>query len=130
MVVTGGLHFSQSFDNYIQNTKMSGNSFSQAAKGALIVLGINVIFSLISAFILSTCCFSNSCSSQWNTPGLLCWISIIVLASISILQLIYVLPYGIWLRRRGRSEHLKGVITGAILTFLINGGCFIVILAR
>lgn len=129
-MVVAGLNFSQDCASYIQNAKMSSNSFPQTAKGALIILGVNAVLSLVSGLILSTCCFSNSCSSQWNTPGLLCGISLISLAFIGVIQLVYVLPYGIWLRRRGRSETLKGIMIGAVITVLINGGCFVVLVTR
>lgn len=106
---------------------MFGSQLFPIVKGALIILGVNAAFSLSSGLILSTCCFSNSCSSQWNTPDLLCGISLISLVFIGITQLVYILPYGIWLRRRGRSETLKGIITGAVITVLMNGSCFVVL---
>ena len=44
---------------------------------------------------------------------------------IGITQLLYVVPLCIWLHRRGRADTAKGVIIGAVLTFLLNGGCFL-----
>lgn len=44
---------------------------------------------------------------------------------IGIAQLIYVLPLCIWLRRRRLFSTMKGVITAAIITLLLNGSCFL-----
>ena len=40
-------------------------------------------------------------------------------------QLIYVLPMVIWLRRRRNLGMMKGVIIGAVVTALFNGGVFL-----
>ncbi|MGB3292125.1 MAG: hypothetical protein WBB01_03915 [Phormidesmis sp.] len=73
--------------------------------------------------------------------GLLIWSSSIIpvasqLAGIAVFgifgigltQLLYVVPLCIWLHRQGRVDTAKGVIIGAVLTLLLNGGCFIVML--
>lgn len=44
---------------------------------------------------------------------------------IGLTQLIYVIPIVFWLKRRQRWGLMKGVIIGAILTALLNGGCFL-----
>jgi hypothetical protein len=46
---------------------------------------------------------------------------------IGIAQLIYVIPAIIVLRRRGEFAVVKGLIIGAIITALLNGGCWLVI---
>lgn len=38
-------------------------------------------------------------------------------------QLLYVLPMVVWLRRRGYIGMMKGIIAGAVVTALLNGGC-------
>lgn len=43
-------------------------------------------------------------------------------------QLLYVIPLYIRFKRRKRFNIMKGVIIGALITFLVWGGCFIVIL--
>jgi hypothetical protein len=45
-------------------------------------------------------------------------------AVISITQLIYVIPVIIWLNRRGQFALKKGVIIGAVITALLNCGCY------
>ena len=46
---------------------------------------------------------------------------------ISITQLIYVIPILIWLRRRQQFALEKGVTIGAIITVLLNGGCYLLL---
>lgn len=42
-------------------------------------------------------------------------------------QLIYVLPACYWLKRKGKIAVMKGVIIGAVITALLNGGCWLLI---
>ncbi len=48
-------------------------------------------------------------------------------AGISITQSIYVIPTLIWLRRRQQFALEKGVSIGAIITVLLNGGCYLIL---
>lgn len=47
-------------------------------------------------------------------------------AGIGLVQLIYVVPIALWLSRRRQFALMKGVIIGAVLTALANGGCFLI----
>lgn len=55
-------------------------------------------------------------------------ISAIALSFFSLTQLFYVVPICRQLRRENLTETMKGVIIGAIITVLLNGGCFIFLL--
>ncbi len=44
---------------------------------------------------------------------------------ISLVQLIYILPICIYLHRKGKSNWMKGIIIGACITALLNGGCWL-----
>jgi hypothetical protein len=48
---------------------------------------------------------------------------------IGLLQLLYVVPRSLVLRRQQRWSRMKGVIIGAVIVALLNGGCW-VLLAR
>ncbi len=48
-------------------------------------------------------------------------------AGISITQIIYIIPTIIWLNRRGQFALKKGVIIGAVITALLNGGCYLIL---
>ncbi len=48
-------------------------------------------------------------------------------AGFFLLQLLYVIPLSLWLRRRQYLGMMKGVIIGAVITALLNGGCFLLI---
>lgn len=103
---------------------------SPSIRSALIVLGTNAIVVAIAGLALMNCCFSNSCPHPNPFPGLVCGVAIVGFAGISLVQLVYVLPFMIWLFRRQQFESLKGTITAGILTALLNGGCFILLLVR
>lgn len=45
-----------------------------------------------------------------------------------IFQLVYVIPLVIYLRRKRRYELMKGVIVGAVITALLNGGCWLLLI--
>jgi heme O synthase-like polyprenyltransferase len=49
------------------------------------------------------------------------------IALIGITQLIYVIPFSIYLKRKNEDDLMKGVIVGAIITLLLNGGCWLMI---
>jgi hypothetical protein len=40
-------------------------------------------------------------------------------------QLVYIVPFAVWLWRLGRLELMKGVIIAAVITFLLNGACYL-----
>jgi hypothetical protein len=42
-----------------------------------------------------------------------------------LLQLLYVIPVVIRLKRQGKVARIKGVIIGAVITALLNGACFL-----
>ena len=46
---------------------------------------------------------------------------------ISITQLLYVVPLIFWTSAKGRYDTMKGVIIGAVITLLLNGGCFLLL---
>ncbi|MEN8447263.1 MAG: hypothetical protein ABG776_19875, partial [Cyanobacteria bacterium J06555_13] len=48
---------------------------------------------------------------------------------IGITQLLYVIPLVLWTRSKCRFDTMKGVIIGAVITLLLNGGCFLLLTA-
>jgi Na+/proline symporter len=48
--------------------------------------------------------------------------------AIGLTQLLYVIPLVLYLKRQRRWGWMKGVIIGACLTALVNGGCWLAIL--
>jgi hypothetical protein len=45
-------------------------------------------------------------------------------------QILYVIPICILLRRQQRLEMMKGVIVGAVITALLNGSCFLLVVSN
>jgi hypothetical protein len=48
---------------------------------------------------------------------------------ISVIQLIYVIPRGSYLFKNQQQARLKGTTIGAVITFLLNGACWIALLS-
>jgi hypothetical protein len=91
----------------------------QLIGGFLEVLGIN--FLLIIALII----FLGLLSSIFpSIPGLMN-IPMYGFGGLGVLQLLYVVPRSLFLRRRQRWAKLKGVIAGAVVVALLNGGCWV-----
>jgi cell division protein FtsW (lipid II flippase) len=94
---------------------MSGRRQSepvQVIEGVLEVFGVNVGLIML-VFLLA---------SIWNTvANTILW----GLMGLSLLQLIYVVPRSLSLKRQQRWARLKGVITGAVIVALLNGGCWL-----
>ena len=57
------------------------------------------------------------------------WLPLIVVpsAGIGLFQILYVIPVVFWLKRRQKWGLMKGVIIGAVLTALLNGGCWLLV---
>ena len=43
---------------------------------------------------------------------------------IGLFQLVYVIPWCRRLNKKGKKEMCKGIITGAVITFLLNSTCY------
>jgi hypothetical protein len=54
-------------------------------------------------------------------------IGLFAVLGIGITQLIYLVPYCFFLNHKNRDAEIKGVIIGAIITFLLNGGCWLIV---
>lgn len=50
------------------------------------------------------------------------WFSFVI--GIGVLQILYGLPLGLWLRHSGRRRSALGVWLGMGITLLVNGGCW------
>ncbi len=94
--------------------------------GSFCVLVINAVIFCIGLFVASYTygAYQNSYYS-WLFP-----IAVFSIMGISITQLIYVIPVIIWLKRRQQIVLMKGVIVGAVITALLNGGCYLIPLLR
>lgn len=83
-----------------------------------------VVVSFILRYLLSIVPWQSvpllSAVVSWAIPAT--WIAI---ALIGLSQLIYAVPLGIRFRRQRKFNAMKGVIIGAVITVLLNGGCFI-----
>ncbi|MBW4671380.1 MAG: hypothetical protein KME60_29155 [Cyanomargarita calcarea GSE-NOS-MK-12-04C] len=94
------------------------NEILQVVLGILVLFGMHII-SAIAIFILGY--IIGLIFGNYTFLGV--WI--IAAYSFFLVQLLYVIPVTLWLRRQQKTGMMKGVITGAVITALLNGGCFL-----
>jgi hypothetical protein len=94
-----------------------GEAF-QLISGFMEVLIVN--FALIIALIIL---LSLLASIFPSIPGLANF-PMYGLGGLGVLQLLYVVPRSLYLKRRQRWAKLKGVIAAAVIVALLNGGCW------
>lgn len=99
------------------------NESKQIVLGFLLLLGMHI--AAITAGSLLIGIASVISSSLTNIIGFLMIYSLI---GIGLSQLLYVVPVAIVFNRRRQWGLMKGVIIGAVLTALLNGGCWLVLL--
>jgi hypothetical protein len=85
--------------------------------GFFLVIGLHIAAVLIGGLIGSIASFL----------GIYSIASILLFAAlgIGITQIIYIIPLIIWLIRQRNWGLMKGVIIGAVITALLNGGCWL-----
>ena len=92
-----------------------------------IILGIFFLFGMHSTAIFAIFILGLIVAQIFGTYIFGDYTLIVVLAiggyGFFILQLLYVIPVCLYLRRRQRFALMKGVIIGAVITALLNGGC-------
>ncbi|HEY9613099.1 hypothetical protein [Allocoleopsis sp.] len=77
------------------------------------ILAISLIISIITTPIIN--------NYQWEL------LLIFPFIGIGIFQFIYVIPVSMWLKQREEYALMKGVIIGAVITALLNGGCWLLV---
>ncbi|MGC1396473.1 MAG: hypothetical protein WA828_19595 [Coleofasciculaceae cyanobacterium] len=97
------------------------NEIKNIVLGVLLLLGMHLAFLLLLILLLVI---------VTNLPAFIGynWSIIYLIFSIGIAQLIYVIPAIFWLKQRGRFGLMKGVIIGAVITALLNGGCWLFVI--
>ena len=94
---------------------MSGRN--EVADGMFLIFGMHFVAIAIGGII-------GSIASAINLSNIAVLLAIALLG-IGIAQLVYVVPMIIWLYRQRKWELMKGVIIGAVITALLNGGCWL-----
>jgi hypothetical protein len=100
------------------------NEILQTFLGILLLLGCHII----AIIIIVAVGYILEASRPGNYAGIQFWI----IAGIGFLfwQLLYVIPLCIVLRRQQRIAMRNGVVIGAAITALLNGGCFLLMNIR
>jgi hypothetical protein len=89
-----------------------------------IILGIFILLGMhILAIFLGSILGTIFGTLGWYNLGI---VLVYGLFGIGLAQLIYVIPAIIVLKRRRKLGWMKGVIIGAVITALLNGGCWLI----
>jgi hypothetical protein len=91
--------------------------FGEIFSGFFLVLGLHIAAFIIGGLIGSI----TSSMGIYSLGGILLFSAL----GIGITQLIYIIPLIIWLIRQRKWGMMKGVIIAAVLTALLNGGCWL-----
>lgn len=99
------------------------NEWAGVLRGVLLLFVLHVVAILIIWLIgaVANATFGSSLVAIRTLNSVL----LSAIAAIGITQLIYVIPLAVMLNRGHHYSVLKGVIIGAVLTALLNSGCFL-----
>lgn len=97
---------------------MQRNEFQEIVTGILFLLGLHIVAAVILWFLAFL--FSLS-----NYTSIFSQILVLSILRIGLTQLFYVIPLALRLKQQQKWGEMKGVIIGAVLTALLNGGCFL-----
>lgn len=90
------------------------------SKEIFIGLGILVLCHIAMTAFLSLGLWVSNTFLRHPFPAIFGW----ALVGLAVTQLLYVVPLCIRFKRCRRFNVMKGVIIGAVITFLLSGGCF------
>jgi hypothetical protein len=90
----------------------------QMISGFLEVIVIDYLFIMLMLLLTSLFPSNITIATLYSIGGL------------GILQLFYVVPRSLALRRQERWARMKGVIIGAVVVALLNGGCWVLVLVQ
>lgn len=100
------------------------NEWGKIFTGTILLLILNAI-ALTIWFLIGSIIYESSLGP--TTLGkVLNKILTAAILGISISQLLYAIPLGMWLKYREKNALLKGAIVGAVITCLLNGGCWLI----
>ncbi|WP_289790257.1 hypothetical protein [Chlorogloeopsis sp. ULAP01] len=100
------------------------SKFSNLIAGIILVIGMHLVAtSSLFGFVLLLSMIN------YTQINIIEQIFIIYFFGIGITQLIYIIPVAFKLNRQGRAPVMHGVLIGAVLTALINGGYWLFVLS-
>lgn len=98
------------------------NEVSQIISGIFLLLGLHIFAITVLSFLVYVV---NLLGGTTIFPINILWIYAVFGLGIS--QLLYVVPLIIRLKQQQRWGLMKGVIIGAVITALLNGACWLVV---
>lgn len=102
----------------------SRNPFIDVMAGMALIGVCHVVYTVIIFFLPILLEWLDFQSSD---PYFALTVWFIGLLSIGLAQLLYVIPFYVFFRKKGKLEIAKGVVVMAVITLLTSGGCFLVL---
>lgn len=97
------------------------NEISGIINGIFILLGMHILAGIVIfvlGYIIGTLLGGYTVLAVWIYGSY----------GFFLLQLLYVIPVVLRFKRQGKIAQMKGVIIGAVITALLNGACFLLLL--
>lgn len=102
------------------------NEWLRIGRGILLLIGLHIaaicVGTVVAALLSGLLSLSPSLSALGQPLGFFLFYAFF---AIGLSQLIYVIPTVVILKRDRQYGLMKGVIIGAVLTALLNGGCYL-----
>ena len=107
------------------------NEFKRIIVGVILlfsghVVAFYLLFGLLYLITITNIAISNPFLNYLTTD----YRFLYLLGSPGLTQFVYVIPACYWLKRKGKIGVMKGVIIGAVITALLNGGCWLLIMPK
>jgi hypothetical protein len=87
-------------------------------KGMLMVPVLGILFMILVGGIIAFL------AAARLLPSSLGIVPVVAVFGVGIVQLIYLVPLGLYFQSKGKYEWVKGLAIGGLLTALLNGACF------
>ncbi|MFK8182818.1 MAG: hypothetical protein AB8B99_05540 [Phormidesmis sp.] len=94
-----------------------------------LVAGIVLLMVLHVLFVVIVTPIATEIFEPKNSANYLRGLSSLIFttASLGLSQALYVVPLGLWLRRRRQFAVMKGMVLGAVITLLLSSACFLIL---
>jgi hypothetical protein len=107
------------------NTTLRRSDPLEVFSGVLLTMGMHVLAIIIGIFII----LGSNAVSRWGgwahtLSSPITYFSMLALLLLGLTQFIYIVPLFAWLQEQQKIGQKTGVMIGAMLTVLLNGGYF------
>ena len=102
------------------------NESLNIATGICILALCHIVFAGL-CFLLAYLVEAIRPASSSNYGSGFTWVMLFAVFGIGLSQVLYAVPLWLRLNHKGLAATAKGVVIGAVITLLLNGGCFLLL---